>query len=269
MGLVKNLKGIGTARMGQRDVTDYSWVGKKLEALFEAEDQKQIDQWVKTQDYFRPSSLTYKWSEGMCPRYWHYIFNNQPRVGGNNASDIARMGYGTHRHSILQEQFEKMDEFVEMERPLTNENPTIKGSCDLVMKVDGEEIIGEIKTTKHESWIRRQIEGPPHYNILQVCLYMHMSGCEKGFILIENNNTREVLLFPVEYTDELRLEIQELFKWMRLVEKTVKEDKLLPERAFTKGSYNCKGCPFKKQCWNVDGDGDINIPASPAYGEVN
>lgn len=253
----------------RQKAADYEWVGAELERLFELEGQAQTDKWTKEQDWFRPSSLTYKWGAGMCARYWYYIFHQYPRFEKSEAQSVAVMGHGTKRHEVLQAQFQKFEEFVEEERALSMENPTLKGSCDLVMQVDGEEIIGEIKTTKQETWFKRQLEGPPYYNILQVALYMHMAGAKRGFILIENNNTRQVLLFPVEYDEKLRADVEALFKWMRKVEQTTKDNEApakLPQRCFTKSTYNCKGCPFRKECWEGP-DGEVKLPVSPAYKE--
>lgn len=264
MGLLAKIKHSAS----RVEAANYDWIGDRLEELFLAADQAQTDQWTKDQQWFRPSSLTYKWGSGMCARYWYYIFHQYPRFAKNDVKGVATMGHGTHRHEVLQEKFKQFDEFVEIERELKLENPTMRGSCDLVMLIDGEEQIGEIKTTKQETWYKRQLEGPPYYNILQLCLYMHMAGVNKGFLLIENNNNREVLLFPVEYTDALRADVQALLDWMEEVEAATKDSEsdpgLLPERCFTKGSYNCKGCPFKKECWSGP-EGDISLPKSPAY----
>ncbi len=254
----------------RKAAADYTWVGEKLEKLFLADDQVQTDRWTQEQDWFRPSSLTYKWGSGVCARYWYYIFHKYPRFSKNDVEGVARMGHGTKRHSVLQDKFAEFEEFVEIERELKLDNPTLRGSCDLVLLINGEEEIGEIKTTKQETWFKRQLEGPPYYNILQLCLYMYMAGVNRGFLLIENNNNQEVLLFPVEFTDKLRADVEKLLEWMRTVEVATKgtegAEPLLPERCFTKSSYNCKACPFKKECWSGP-EGDILITKSPAFEE--
>lgn len=242
--------------------TDYTWVVDELVESFK--DERRDGIWH--QNWFRPSGLTYKWGAGVCPRYWSYIFNSFERFETIDAQSGSRMGHGTDRHSVIQERLRESPHFVALERHLAMLNPTVQGSCDVVMlNEDGEEVIGEIKTTTQENFFKRQLEGPPHYNVLQVALYMHMAGLSKGFILIENNNTRQVMIFPVEYTEELRAEIEELLEWMRTVEEAVKVKQQLPERVMTKSSYNCKGCAFRKACWDGP-EGDVRIERSPAYG---
>jgi CRISPR/Cas system-associated exonuclease Cas4 (RecB family) len=248
MSLVRNLKGL-------HDPADVKWIATKLEKMYKDDNRTGVIQ--KTT--FSPSTIVY--GHGMCPTYWWFAFNGVEWRATNSAKDIAGMNYGTNRHGVLQDMFEKFDEFVENEREIIYSDPPIRGFCDVVLQEGGEEILGEIKTTKHESWIRRQMEGPAPYHLIQLGTYMKVEKVERGFLLYENKNTQQLLIFPVYLDEKLNNDLNQMFDWMRSVRKAW-SDKEKPARVFTEKSRQCGGCPVSEVCWG-EPDGEREVGRLP------
>jgi CRISPR/Cas system-associated exonuclease Cas4 (RecB family) len=130
-----------------------------------------------------------------------------------------------------------------------NEDPPIFGFMDLAVTWQGEEMIGEVKTTTQESWTTRQSTmKAPGYQLIQLLIYMKVFKKDKGFFVIENKNTNELLIIPVKMTAKNNELIERVFEWMRTVKANSDAD-TLPMRPFTKSSWNCQGCPVRATCW--------------------
>ena len=95
---------------------------------------------------------------------------------------------------------------------------------------------------------------------------MHVFKKDKGFFVIENKNTHEILILPIKMTDERRELVERIFEWMRTVKQASDEDKL-PKRPFTKKSWNCQSCPVRNTCW-PEGSYRRNSPNDPVPGEI-
>lgn len=248
MSLVRNLKGL-------KDPKDVKWVADRLESMYKAD--QRTGHVKKTT--FSPSTVVF--GHGGCPRYWWHAFEGAEWRSTNSARDMATMSYGTNRHGVLQEMLTKFPEFVENEREILHDDPPIRGFCDVVLEKDGKEVFGEIKTTKHESWMRKQISGPPKYNIIQLATYMKVEQVEQGFLLYESANTKQLLIFPVELDEKLNSELDQMFEWLRSTRKAW-ESQQKPMRAFEEKSKECKNCPVSKVCWG-EPDGELDIGKLP------
>ena len=210
---------------------------------------------------FAPSSLGY--GSGKCARNWFYKF-----TGGVDQKDdidalqISNMQNGTETHERIQKVFDLAGILVEAEREIntlkSDDLPPIRGFVDLIVDWDGE-AVGEIKTTKQEAFTQRKADNAPlDYHLIQLLIYMYVLKIDRGFILYENKNTGEWLIFPVMMTPENRLIITEALQWMRTTFQAHQNGQL-PIRPFNRGSKECLYCPFKKYCWK-DEVGVIDLP---------
>lgn len=200
---------------------------------------------------FAPSGF-YPHSQGVCPRYWYYAFNGAEFEYDNTARQRANMDAGTAAGDRIAKLFETAGILTDAEFKVINEDPPIFGYGDLMVDWQGEEMVGEVKTTRTESFHQRAAEmKAPGYQLLQLLIYMHVLKREKGFFVIEDKNTHEMLVIPIKMNDEYRDIIENLFTWMRMVRKNAMEGEL-PKRNFTRSSFNCKGCPVKNTCWPAD-----------------
>lgn len=212
---------------------------------------------------FAPSGLGY--GHGRCPRYWYYAFTGGiMREEDMDAMSIANMAYGTEAHARIQKVFRDTGLLVEEERKVDtigNPNfPPILGYADLIINWQGEEVVGEIKTTSAESYVAKKAKSAgAGYHLLQVLIYMRVLGLNKGFLLYENKNTQQLLIVPVTWNVANTKLIDDTFEWMNMVYKNW-QDGNLPKCAFTPKSPVCKGCPFKELCHGGE-EGTITLPA--------
>lgn len=234
---------------------DVAKMAKLLDDAYMATRREPSDRPKKS---FAPSGVGY--GSGKCARQWFYAFNGGIiREDDNDAVGIANMAYGTEAHERIQGLFERAGILVEAEREIICEDPPIYGYGDLVIKWQGEDCVGEIKTTMQESFVSKKHKmRPAGYHLLQVLLYMWVLDLNKGFLLYENKNMQDLLIIPVTWNDENRKLIEDTIQWMRTVRANWESGEL-PNRPFTQKSPACKSCPFKTHCWK-DGEGTVNIP---------
>lgn len=206
---------------------------------------------------FAPSSF-YTHGNGVCPRYWYYAFNGAEFEYENTARQRANMDSGTAAGDRIAKLFKEAGILNSAEMEVKYDDPPIYGFMDLAVTWQGEEMIGEVKTTTAESFSTRATTmKAPGYQLIQLLLYMKVFNKEKGFFVIENKNTHELLIIPVKMTEENNALIERVFEWMRAVHANALTGEL-PKRPFTKSSFNCKSCPVKKTCWEGVTRGKVN-----------
>lgn len=221
----------------------------KLSALLEEASIKigRQDKFTKKKS-FAPSSF-YTYGNGVCPRFWYYAFHGAEFEYPNTARQRANMDSGTAAGDRIAKLFEAAGILRQAELEVTHADPPIHGFMDLEVDWQDEIMIGEVKTTTEQGWLTRQASmKAPGYQLIQLLIYMKVFNRDKGFFVIENKNTHELLVIPVKMTEANKQLIDNVFDWMRIVKKN-SDDDLLPTRPFTPGSFNCKGCPVKKTCW--------------------
>lgn len=162
---------------------------------------------------------------------------------------MANMDAGSDAGRRLAKVLDKAGLLVDDEVKAIYNDPPIFGYIDAMVRWKGEVIPAEIKTTKTETWNYRATNNTvPGYQLLQLLIYMYVTGKDKGFFITENKNTHELFILPVKMNDEHLALVQRTLDWMRMVKKNSDEDKL-PTRPFTQKSMECKGCPVRKTCW--------------------
>lgn len=203
--------------------------------------------WTKKTS-FAPSGIGY--GNGTCPRFWYYAFHGAHfDYDDTTARQRANMDAGTAAGERIAKLVEQTGMLNAAEVKVEHQDPPIFGFMDLAVTWQDEEMIGEVKTTRDETWnYRRNTMKAPGYQLIQLLIYMKVFNKEKGFFLIENKNTHELLIIPVKMTDSNRQLIDDVFDWMRMVKKNSDEDNL-PIRPFTQKSLPCKSCPVRATCW--------------------
>lgn len=214
----------------------------------------------KTKKSFAPSGIGY--GSGTCPRYWHLAFSGVEFIENTDELAIANMENGKYVHERLQKMFQDSALEVELEREIRNEYPPIFGFADIVMKWEGQDVIGEIKSMKEEMYALRRVNMQPvPYHKLQLLIYMAVTGIKEGFLFYENKNTQEFMIIPVSMTERNQKIVDQTFEWMRTIwDNFNAEEPKLPERPFKKSSKECKYCPIKDACWKTVDDGDESFP---------
>jgi len=211
---------------------------------------------------FAPSGLVY--GHGECPRYWYLAFEGNIFESDNEPYDVANMTAGTMSHDRIQQAMldsgvakkfldEKYFEETGKERDTTEfkvaqSDPPIFGWGDAMLEIENEEVVGEIKTMKSESFEYFKNKGEPaDYHVKQLIIYMKVLGKAKGVLIYENKNNHDLVVFPIEVTEQYKNWVNTAFDWMRVVYKSWK-DKNLPQKNYRSNAKICKGCPVKTAC---------------------
>lgn len=221
--------------------------GKLLEAAMvrESKDNKK--------ERFSPSGLGYA---GSCARKWYYAFNGAWFDYSNTRPEaMANMNAGSDAGVRIAGVLEKAGILVEAERLLdTTQDPNyppIVGYIDAIVNWQGEEVVCEVKTTKDATWQRRvSMNTVPGYQLVQLLIYMRITGIDKGFFLTENKDSHKIFILPIKMTESYAKLINNVFEWMRLVYDNAVIDQKLPTRSFERTSMECKGCEFRDACWS-------------------
>lgn len=207
---------------------------------------------------FSPSNIGYKFGNGICPRYWFLAFKGGDFVEKASAQGIAIMASGTESHEDLEEVFEEMGILVESEIEVKLADPPIRGYLDAILNWEGEEVVCEIKTTRQESFIFKQLTGKPSvHHFIQLLIYLKATGKRRGFLLYQNRNDLRFCVIPVELDEKNEAILEKIFDWMRRVYKAY-EDDTLPQRPFRKHNKICKACPLYDPCWSGE-PGELKI----------
>jgi CRISPR/Cas system-associated exonuclease Cas4 (RecB family) len=210
----------------------------------------------KQKKTFAPSTIGY--GHGTCARYWSLAFNGAEFTDNIPAANIASMRSGTDAHERIEKLIQTTGLLKEREREIKSDDPPVRGFADVVLEIEDEEIIGEIKTIKDQYFIQRKSEGiPSSSHFLQLLIYMEIEGAKEGFILYENKNDNELLAIPIQMNEKNKEYIEYVFNWMREVYGLYKDD-ILPKRGYTKSTWTCKGCPVSETCLEKDA-GEIKI----------
>jgi|SRR6478735_5335975 len=202
-----------------------------------------------TKKSFAPSGIGY--GNGRCPRFWHYAFNGADfDYSKTSALAIANMDNGTDSGKRLARYLKQADILVGAELEVKHEDPPIGGFMDAMVHWKGEEVPVEIKTTRAETFQIRQAKmKAPGYQLIQLLLYMYVFNKPRGFFIIENKNTHELLVLPIRMTEEHQQLVEYVLDWMRTVYSNAQDKDSLPKRPFTKSNPACKDCPVMETCW--------------------
>lgn len=230
---------------------------------------------------FAPSAITYSNGEGSCPRYWYLAFDGADFFKENSPFEVANMTSGVNSHSRIQKammnsgiakifqsenrQTKKIEDTTEF--PVVFQDPPIYGYGDCMLVWEGEEIVGEIKTTKNEVFEYWKKTGKPKDDhVEQVLIYMRVLGKQKGVVIYENKNTHELLIFPIIPTEKYKEWVNATFEWMRTVHSAWRQ-RNLPKKNYKSNSKVCKVCPVKEACSKA-GDGVISIASLKSLGDT-
>lgn len=215
---------------------------------------------------FSPSTLGY--GHGNCARYWFIAFNGADFKDTAKPQAKAAMENGNFVHDRLQERMSKMHKSYKViahEVETTYDNPPIRGFLDtLIQDMDNDQIVPiEIKSAKDAQHNIKAISKEPSDNHrIQLLTYMKIWGYKEGCFMYENKDDQTLVFIPIQMDAKNQELIEYVFDWLRGV-KQLHIDETLPNRAFTKSTWACKGCPVFDACWKdmKDKEGEVQYPA--------
>lgn len=202
---------------------------------------------------FAPSGFGYGSSN--CPRYWYIAFGGADFKETADSTGIAMMMTGSASHERIQKALDNAGVVAEEEKEMLWEDPPIRGFADLILEIDGERVVAEIKTAGPDVFLYRKSTGKPAvYHLYQILLYMMIEGTDKGVLLYEDRGNLNIL--PIMITMNKRNEriLNDALDWMRSVRAHWEEGKEIPKRPWTKRNKACKSCPVFDTCWDFDAE---------------
>jgi CRISPR/Cas system-associated exonuclease Cas4 (RecB family) len=213
---------------------------------------------------FSASTLTY--GAGECPRYWYMMFDGAPAFDNSDARGVANRNNGTFGHERIQKAIElsglldkdmvmdtlprkyNKQEHPSMEFRVKTEEPPFDGYGDVMLNINEERVIGEIKTISNEGFeYKKNSRKPKMGHLMQLLIYMRVWKIDKGVMIYENKNNHELLTLPVLMNDHFRRWVDQAFDWMKEVYSSWKKQEL-PQKPYRSNSKICKVCPIQKAC---------------------
>ena len=250
----------------KEDVSFVDGLVAKIEAGYIAN----IKPYFHKKKNFTASGLTY--GAGECPRYWHLSFDGAVVYDDADAYGVANRTNGTLGHQRIQGAIAATDlldsdmEFDKLPRPsyikeqthpamefrVNGDNPPFNGYGDVMLKLNNERVVGEIKTMPNDGFeYKKKSKKPKNSHLMQLLIYMKFWNINKGVLIYENKNNHELLTLPVVVNDHYRQWVDQAFDWMREVYKNWKDQKL-PQKPYRSNSKICKVCPIQKACLEAD-----------------
>lgn len=215
----------------------------------------------KTKVSFAPSSIGY--GNGKCSRYWYLAFDGamfDPKIDDMGAANLL---HGRYVHDKIEELFRNTEEFVSTEAEVFLKDPPVRGFIDVILKIDGEWVIVEVKSIRSEKFnIKANSQKPDVHHLYQMLIYLKGTGKDRGVLLYENKNDQSIAMIPIEMDEENEKIINDAFAWMREVYNNWESGpngENLPKRNFTKSTWVCKSCPLFNTCWNERDAGTVEI----------
>ena len=124
--------------------------------------------------------------------------------------------------------------------------PCREGEPELVYEgPDNDVIIVELKSISDSGFEYVKKKGPKEAHVLQLQLYMWITGVKQGALLYENKNTQELREYLIPYDPETA---QKVIDKVHLVNKCV-DDGTLPPKEFDKSDLTCRWCDYFNICW--------------------
>ncbi|MBS3051049.1 MAG: PD-(D/E)XK nuclease family protein [Candidatus Aenigmarchaeota archaeon] len=139
-------------------------------------------------------------------------------------------------------------ELVSTELPFKQEYEDflVSGRIDniIVIKASGKSILVEVKSTGNVDYVE---DAAPH-NVVQLQLYMHVTGIHDGILLYVDKRNLKSKVFPVPYSEQEALNIIGRFKALhKFLKAGVPPDPEAREKRNT--IWMCKYCEYRQKCY--------------------
>lgn len=158
---------------------------------------------------------------------------------------------GNSMHLRYQDMFAEMGILIAPELPIKEPELGISGRTDALIKIEDELILVELKSANQKACDKmRKNNLPKEEYVMQLQLYLHLTGIQKGIILVENKNDQELLEYAVNYDPEIA---KKLISKIEHCIKHAKQGKL-PPREYEMVGWDspCKFCDFNEECWKQE-----------------
>jgi len=129
----------------------------------------------------------------------------------------------------------------------------ISGRVDnlILIKANGKHILVEVKSTKSIDFVNE----PPHYNVMQIQLYMYFLKIHDGILLYIDKSNLRSKVFTIPYSENQALFVLDRF---RKLHKHLKSE-VIPDpeaRESQKTIWMCRLCEYNEKCYKANPPSD-------------
>jgi len=159
---------------------------------------------------------------------------------------------GDSMHTRYQQWLAEIGILVAAEFSIKNDKLRISARPDALVSVDHMEAdtpiaIAELKSMNAKGFARLvQTNTPKEEHVMQLQLYMHLTGIHLGVIIVENKDTQDLWEYWTDYDPAMA---NKLVEKIMMVNVCVDEG-MLPDREYEQTSFQCRYCDYREICWN-------------------
>lgn len=217
------------------------------------------------EDRLRPPGRISPSSICGCPRaaVFKYTGGIEKKVGLDPETE-AIFDDGKWRHLKLGSQFKDMEavlgrdvfQVVSVEEDVQLDTLFIRGALDIVIKIRGVSYVVDFKgiNSRGFEYIFKE-DAPRAEHVLQVMTYEKMRRIKRGFLYYECKDTQQTKIYPVDWTPEAWVQIQE---WCEEVIEAMDKEQLPPTHPECKaGRYHFYKCPYAHACFGGKQNAEI------------
>jgi len=201
--------------------------------------KEKIDEFYTSKQRDRDRDYFYITDAGKCPRAVYFQFKKVPKKP-MDARVLRVFESGDHTHLRIISSLFALGLVKATEIDIPNKE-IVHGRADVIITVDGEPMIVEIKSINSASFARLEAPEPDHYKQLQ--LYLHFFNLKKGIVLYENKNTQELKEFAVDYDEKT---VKECIEKFHILLAQIKSDTIPSVNDVNQ--WRCSYCPYAEEC---------------------
>ena len=209
---------------------------------------KLITSYLKTAARQKKIGRYYPSEAGGCIRktWFSYLL---PRETDEGLIKIFEVGNMLHEFivDVIKSDKNPEVELVKSEYPLQLEfdGVIVSGRVDdvVLIKLNGKTVLVEVKSTASLKYATE----PAESHVMQLQLYLHMSGLKDGMILYVEKNTLQSKWFNISYD---RGEAERAINRIKLLHSALlkKGMPVAEAKVDERKSWMCKGCPYAAEC---------------------
>jgi CRISPR/Cas system-associated exonuclease Cas4 (RecB family) len=202
--------------------------------------KEKIDEFYLSKQYnAKEREYFYITDAGKCPRSIYFQFKKVPKKA-MDARTMRVFESGDHTHLRIISSLFALGLVKATEIDIPNKE-VMHGRADVIINLDGEPCVVEIKSMNSNSFFKLNAPDPDHYK--QIQLYLHYFNIKKGILLYENKNTQELKEFQVEYDENI---VKEALEKFHILLAQIKSN-IVPS-ADGIDQWRCMYCPYAEEC---------------------
>jgi len=201
--------------------------------------KEKIDDFYLSKQRDRDKEHFYITDAGKCPRSVYFQFKKIPKKP-MDARVMRVFEHGDHTHLRIISSLFSLGLVKATEIDIPNKE-FIHGRADVIITIDGEPYVVEIKSMNSSSFSRLEAPDPDHYK--QIQMYLYFFNIKKGIVLYENKNTQELKEFAVDYDETTVRDILEKF---HILMEQIKSN-IIPS-VNNVDTWKCNYCAYAEEC---------------------